>query len=150
MLAEAMCKLEGFSYSPSDSIYWEHGSSTERDTPGRRERCSWLYVDQAEMASERTKDRVLTLPHDHSTPVTVQLQQRFAKFVGGRGDDDWRLGGSCLRIEASNDERFAIRRRLINPGESERAVVQAFHVAHGTWVGWFIHRVHRNLVGCWG
>lgn len=31
MLAEALCKLEGFTYSPSDSIYWQHGYSTERD-----------------------------------------------------------------------------------------------------------------------
>src|SRR5680860_860373 len=31
MLAEAACKLEGFVYSPSDTIYWQHGHSTERD-----------------------------------------------------------------------------------------------------------------------
>lgn len=31
MLAEALCKLEGFSYAPSESIYWQQGSSTERD-----------------------------------------------------------------------------------------------------------------------
>lgn len=31
MLAEAVCKLEGFDYAPSDSIYWIHGHSTERD-----------------------------------------------------------------------------------------------------------------------
>ena len=31
MLAEALCKLEGFTYAPSDSIYWQHGYSTERD-----------------------------------------------------------------------------------------------------------------------
>jgi len=31
MLAEAVCKLEGFSYVPSDSVYWQHGHSTERD-----------------------------------------------------------------------------------------------------------------------
>jgi len=31
MLAEALCKLEGFTYSPSDSIYWQHGHSTEND-----------------------------------------------------------------------------------------------------------------------
>jgi adenine-specific DNA-methyltransferase len=30
MLAEALCKLEGFTYEPSD-IYWQHGYSTERD-----------------------------------------------------------------------------------------------------------------------
>lgn len=31
MLAEALCKLEGFQYDPSDSVYWQHGHSTERD-----------------------------------------------------------------------------------------------------------------------
>ena len=31
MLAEAVCKLEGFTYAPSDTIYWQHGHSTERD-----------------------------------------------------------------------------------------------------------------------
>ena len=30
-LAEAVCKLEGFSYAPSDTLYWQHGHSTERD-----------------------------------------------------------------------------------------------------------------------
>jgi adenine-specific DNA-methyltransferase len=31
MLAEAVCKLEGFTYAPSDTVFWQHGSSTERD-----------------------------------------------------------------------------------------------------------------------
>lgn len=31
MLAEAMCKLEGFTYAPSETEYWMHGRSTERD-----------------------------------------------------------------------------------------------------------------------
>jgi adenine-specific DNA-methyltransferase len=31
MLSEAMCKLEGFTYAPSDSVYWLQGYSTERD-----------------------------------------------------------------------------------------------------------------------
>jgi adenine-specific DNA-methyltransferase len=31
MLAEAVCKLEGFSYAPNDTLYWQHGYSTERD-----------------------------------------------------------------------------------------------------------------------
>lgn len=31
MLAEAMCKLEGFTYAPSPSLFWMHGQSTERD-----------------------------------------------------------------------------------------------------------------------
>ncbi|MGL6077100.1 MAG: site-specific DNA-methyltransferase [Fimbriiglobus sp.] len=31
MLAEALCKLEGFRYEPSDSIFWMQGRSTESD-----------------------------------------------------------------------------------------------------------------------
>ena len=31
MLAEAICKLEGFAYAPSDAAYWQHGRSTEKD-----------------------------------------------------------------------------------------------------------------------
>ncbi len=31
MLAQALCKLEGFTYAPSDQHYWMHGSSTESD-----------------------------------------------------------------------------------------------------------------------
>jgi len=31
MLAQALCKLEGFTYAPSDAVYWQHGYSTERD-----------------------------------------------------------------------------------------------------------------------
>ena len=31
MLAEAMCRFEGFTYAPSDTDYWNHGYSTEHD-----------------------------------------------------------------------------------------------------------------------
>jgi adenine-specific DNA-methyltransferase len=31
MLAEALCKLEGFSYAPSETQWWKHGASSERD-----------------------------------------------------------------------------------------------------------------------
>lgn len=31
MLAEAVCKLEGFTYAPSDELYWQHGKSTDTD-----------------------------------------------------------------------------------------------------------------------
>jgi adenine-specific DNA-methyltransferase len=40
MLAEAVCKLEGFTYAPSDTVYWQHGHSTERD---------FLYVTTANL-----------------------------------------------------------------------------------------------------
>ena len=44
MLAEAVCKLEGFTYAPSDSIYWQHGHSTERD---------FLYTTTANLSHEQ-------------------------------------------------------------------------------------------------
>ena len=30
-LAEALCKLEGFEYAPSEAHWWQHGHSSERD-----------------------------------------------------------------------------------------------------------------------
>lgn len=44
MLAEALCKLEGFTYAPSDSVYWQQGHSTERD---------FLYATTAQLNHEQ-------------------------------------------------------------------------------------------------
>ena len=44
MLAEALCKLEGFTYAPSDSVYWQQGHSTERD---------FIYVTTANLSREQ-------------------------------------------------------------------------------------------------
>jgi adenine-specific DNA-methyltransferase len=44
MLAEAMCKLEGFTYAPSETDYWQHGSSTERD---------FIYVTTQKLTREQ-------------------------------------------------------------------------------------------------
>ena len=55
MLAEAVCKLMGFTYAPSEQYYWMHGFSSERD---------FLYVttqslthDQLRAISEEVGDR---------------------------------------------------------------------------------------------
>jgi len=47
MLAEALCKLEGFIYAPSDAIYWQHGHSTERD---------FLYVTTVSLTHEQLQE----------------------------------------------------------------------------------------------
>jgi len=44
MLAEALCKLEGFTYAPSDTVYWQQGYSAERD---------FLYVTTATLSHEQ-------------------------------------------------------------------------------------------------
>ena len=44
MLAEAVCKLEGFQYAPSDAVYLQHGHSTERD---------FIYVTTAHLGHDQ-------------------------------------------------------------------------------------------------
>jgi adenine-specific DNA-methyltransferase len=44
MLAAAVCKLEGFIYDPSETIYWMHGKSTEND---------FIYITTAHLTHEQ-------------------------------------------------------------------------------------------------
>jgi adenine-specific DNA-methyltransferase len=44
MLAEALCKLEGFVYAPSESRWWQHGHSSERD---------FIYVTTQNLSAEQ-------------------------------------------------------------------------------------------------
>ena len=44
MLAEAICKIEGFTYAPSDSEWWNHGYSTEQD---------FIYVTTQSLSAEQ-------------------------------------------------------------------------------------------------
>jgi adenine-specific DNA-methyltransferase len=47
MLAEALCKLEGFTYAPSDALYWQHGHSTEQD---------FIYITTASLTHEQLQE----------------------------------------------------------------------------------------------
>jgi adenine-specific DNA-methyltransferase len=44
MLTEALCKLEGFTYAPSESLYWQQGYSTESD---------YIYVTTQTLSAEQ-------------------------------------------------------------------------------------------------
>lgn len=44
MLAEALCKLEGFSYAPSETVWWQQGHSTETD---------FIYVTTQNLSAEQ-------------------------------------------------------------------------------------------------
>lgn len=46
MLAEAVCKLMGFIYTPSDQYYWMHGRSSEKD---------FIYVTTQNLAHDQLK-----------------------------------------------------------------------------------------------
>ncbi len=43
-LAEALCKIEGFTYSPSEVQWWQHGHSSERD---------FIYVTTQNLSAEQ-------------------------------------------------------------------------------------------------
>ena len=43
-LAEALCKLEGFNYAPSETHWWQHGHSSERD---------YIYVTTQNLSPEQ-------------------------------------------------------------------------------------------------
>ena len=58
MLAEAACKLEGFTYAPSDEVYWQHGHSTERD---------FIYVTTQSL----TADQLNALSEDVGTESSL-------------------------------------------------------------------------------
>jgi adenine-specific DNA-methyltransferase len=60
MLAEALCKLEGFKYAPSDSIYWQHGHSTERD---------YIYVTTQTLTHEQLQQLSDEVGNDQSLLV---------------------------------------------------------------------------------
>ncbi len=100
MLAEAACKLEGFNYAPSDSVYWQHGHSTERD---------FIYVttqhlsaDQlAQLSDDVGPDRTLLVlcaafraPSDGNERLPNLTVKKIPKQVLSRcewGHDDYSL-----------------------------------------------------------
>lgn len=59
-LAEALCKLEGFTYAPSETNWWQHGHSSERD---------FIYVTTQNLASEQLQALSDEVGSDHSLLV---------------------------------------------------------------------------------
>lgn len=96
MLAEALCKLEGFRYEPSDSIFWIHGRSTESD---------FLYcttqtlsVEQLNQLSEEVGERTLLVlcsafrgKADRWSNLTVKKIPRAVQHKCEWGHDDYSL-----------------------------------------------------------
>jgi adenine-specific DNA-methyltransferase len=122
MLAEAMCKLEGFTYAPSDTVYWQHGRSTESD---------YIYVttqhlgpDQlAQLSDEVGDNRTLLVlcaafrgDADRFANLTVKKipKQVLSRCEWGR--DDYSLNVQNLPAAAAEPaeaapERAPVRRR---------------------------------------
>ncbi len=60
MLSEALCKIEGFRYDPSDSIYWQQGKSSETD---------YLYVTTQTLSHEQLQALSEEVGNDRSLLV---------------------------------------------------------------------------------
>ena len=60
MLAAAMCKLEGFTFAPSDALWWQHGHSSERD---------FIYVTTQTLSAEQLAALSEELGEDRSLLV---------------------------------------------------------------------------------
>lgn len=105
MLAEAICKLEGFSYAPSDTEWWNHGNSTEQDRIYVTTQT--LSIEQLEALSDEVgTDRSLLVcctafrcNADHFPNLTLK---KIPKMVLSRcewGHDDYSLNVENLPIK---------------------------------------------------
>lgn len=59
-LAEALCKLEGFRYAPSETHWWQHGRSSERD---------FIYVTTQNLSADQLQALSGEVGADHSLLV---------------------------------------------------------------------------------
>ncbi len=110
MLAEAMCKLMGFQYAPSETVYWQHGSSTEND---------FIYVTTQTLSREQLAKLSDAVGADRSLLVccgayrakadafpNLELQ-KIPQTVLNRcewGKDDYSLNVANLPISSSQPE----------------------------------------------
>jgi adenine-specific DNA-methyltransferase len=73
MLAEALCKVEGFKYEPSTEVYWQHGHSTEND---------FIYVTTQTL----TKDQLQKLSDEVGPSRSLLIMCRAFRAKVGKGE----------------------------------------------------------------
>ena len=70
MLAEALCKLEGFVHAPNDTIYWQHGHSTERD---------FIYVTTQKLRPDQLRELSDEVGSDRTLLVRINRGEVLAR-----------------------------------------------------------------------
>ncbi len=110
MLAEAICKLEGFTYSPSESEWWNHGYSTEQDR---------IYVTTQTLSTEQLQALSEEVGEDQSVLVCCSAfrckadrfpnltLKKIPKMVLSRceyGHDDYSLNIENLPMQEKPEE----------------------------------------------
>ncbi len=114
-LAEALAKLEGFTYAPSEMVWWQHGYSTERD---------FIYVTTQNLSAEQLQALSDDVGVDHTLLVCCAAfhgitaakaserwsnltLKRIPKMVLARcewGHDDYSLNVANLPIAEKNSQ----------------------------------------------
>ena len=136
MLAEALAKLEGFTYQPSETLWWQHGFSSERD---------FIYVTTQTLSAEQLQALSDEVGENQSLLVccaawrgitAAQAAERFAnlslkkipKMVLARcewGHDDYSLNVANLPMaepEAMPSERLPENRAKAKTAKGKSAV----------------------------
>ena len=113
MLAEAVCKLEGFTYAPSEVNWWDHGYSTETDH---------IYVTTQSLSVEKLEALSEEVGSDQTLLVMCGAFRceagRFANLTLKKlpkaildkcqfGQDDYSLNVANLTDDASDDNDAA-------------------------------------------
>ena len=126
MLAEALCKLEGFAYAPSETVWWQHGHSTERD---------FIYVTTQNLSVEQLQALSEEVGGEHSllvlcgawhgvTATTATERwpnltlKKIPKIVLSRcewGHDDYSLNVQNLPLANPEHETAPVSEQKTNP-----------------------------------
>jgi adenine-specific DNA-methyltransferase len=129
MLSQALCKLEGFTYAPSDTLYWQQGFSTESD---------FIYVTTQTLTTEMLQTLNDEVGHersllvlcsafkgnaDHFASLTVKKIPRAVLSKCEWGHDDYSLNVENLPM-AEKSEPEKIKAKNKNPAQSNLFDVQ--------------------------
>lgn len=76
-LAEALCKLEGFTYAPSETLWWQHGNASERD---------FIYVTTQNLSAQQLQALADEVGGDQSLLVCCSA---FHGVTGAAASNRW-------------------------------------------------------------
>ncbi len=76
-LAEALCKLEAFSYAPSETQWWQHGHSSERD---------FIYVTTQNLSAEQLQALADEIGSDQSLLICCAA---FHGITAAQANERW-------------------------------------------------------------
>jgi adenine-specific DNA-methyltransferase len=126
MLTEALCKLEGFTYAPSETVYWQQGYSSEND---------YIYVTTQTLSTEQlqalsdevgTERSLLVLCSafkggtDGFTNLTIKKIPRAILTKCEWGHDDYSLNVENLPMAEKPPENVVTRSARKSPKRPEQ------------------------------